>query len=89
MGIKGNVAVVGASQASANGKWDYGAVYMFQLENGKWEQKQKLQPSDLPKNGRWGYGVAFNGSRAIIGGNGDLLTSKTGFAYVCDLITEA
>ncbi|NET44199.1 interleukin-like EMT inducer domain-containing protein [Okeania sp. SIO2B3] len=87
--IKGNVAVVGASQASVNGMWDYGAVYLFQLENGKWEQKQKLHPSDLPKNLGWGYGVAFDGSRAIISGNGDLLGSKTGFAYICDVDTEA
>ncbi|MDJ0516570.1 MAG: interleukin-like EMT inducer domain-containing protein [Trichodesmium sp. MO_231.B1] len=86
--IKGNIAIVGASQASINGKSDYGAIYVFQLENGKWEQKQKLQPSDLPKDGRWGYGSSFDGSRAIISGNGDLLNSKTGFTYICDLIEE-
>lgn len=87
--IGGDVVVVGARDADdASGKTDCGAVYMFQLVNGKWEQKQKLQPSDLPTSACWGWTVAFDGRRAISGAWGYSLNPKPGFAYICDVTTE-
>jgi hypothetical protein len=88
VGIGGDVAIVGARYADVNGKTNCGAAYLFQLVNGKWEQKQKLQPSDLPTKGEWGLHVSFDGRRAIIGGWGNNLSPATGFAYICDVTSE-
>ncbi|MDY7012606.1 MAG: FG-GAP repeat protein, partial [Cyanobacteriota bacterium] len=86
--LDGGVAVVGARYADAGGKVNCGAAYLFQLVNGKWEQKQKLQPSDLPAKGEWSICASFDGSKAIFSSHGRNLRPRVGFAYICDVTTE-
>jgi hypothetical protein len=45
-----------------------GAAYAFKLENGSWNFKQKLTGS----GGFFGYRLATDGTRAIIGANGEI-----------------
>ena len=65
--ISGDLAIVGAYGADAEGKSDAGAAYIFALEGGTWQQKQKLQPSDLQRGDNFGYSVAISGNVATVG----------------------
>ncbi|MEB3827061.1 ricin-type beta-trefoil lectin domain protein [Phormidium sp. CCY1219] len=64
--IEGNEAIVGAGREDSRGN-DTGAAYILQLENGKWQEKQKLMPSDLEPDDRFGSSVALSGNWAIVG----------------------
>ncbi len=65
--IDGKVAIAGSPYADASGKSDCGAAYIFHLEDGKWMQKEKLQPLDLKNHDRFGNAVAIDGNVAIVG----------------------
>ncbi|NES25677.1 MAG: hypothetical protein F6K41_43975, partial [Symploca sp. SIO3E6] len=65
--ISEEVAIVGALYAEASGKYNAGAAYIFKLEGGTWQQKQKLQPADLQQNDRFGHSVTISGEVAIVG----------------------
>ncbi|GAB1543255.1 hypothetical protein NUACC21_59290 [Scytonema sp. NUACC21] len=86
--IHGNWAIIGASHAKATSIQDAGAAYVFHLENGVWQQKQKLQPQDLSFNQCFGNVIAMTGEWAIIGG-GDRYSSasvkRPGGAYLYHL----
>ncbi|MDZ8262871.1 LamG-like jellyroll fold domain-containing protein [Nostoc sp. ChiQUE01b] len=86
--IKGNWAIIGASHAKSTTIQDAGAAYVFYLENGVWQQKQKLQPEDLGVNQCFGNVIAMTSEWAIIGG-GDRYTSasikRPGGAYIYHL----
>ncbi|MDZ8262872.1 LamG-like jellyroll fold domain-containing protein [Nostoc sp. ChiQUE01b] len=84
--ISGEWALIGAYNARANGNRGAGAVYVFRLENGIWQQIQKLQPKDLGVNQCFGNSIAISGEWAIIGG-GDRYASANvkrpfGGAYI-------
>ncbi|MBE9125085.1 hypothetical protein IQ258_02660 [Coleofasciculus sp. LEGE 07081] len=68
--ISGDVAIVGAYFADAEGRPDAGSAYIFHLENGQWHPKQKLQPSDLQQGDYFGNSVAISGELAIVGAYG-------------------
>ncbi|MDZ8237186.1 MAG: LamG-like jellyroll fold domain-containing protein [Nostoc sp. ChiQUE01a] len=86
--INGNWAIIGASHAKSTTIQDAGAAYVFYLENGVWQQKQKLQPEDLGVNQCFGNVIAMTSEWAIIGG-GDRYTSasikRPGGAYIYHL----
>ena len=66
--ISGEWAMIGASHARARGLQQVGAVYVFHLENGVWQEKQKLQPLDLGAKQCFGHAIAIGGEWAMIGG---------------------
>jgi len=66
--ISGKVAVVGAMWVDVPAT-NAGAVYIFQLENGKWQLKQKVQPEKLAYYEWFGHSVAVDGEIALVRGN--------------------
>ncbi|MFN6531150.1 LamG-like jellyroll fold domain-containing protein [Nostoc sp. ChiSLP03a] len=86
--INGNWVIIGASHSNSITIQDAGAAYVFYLENGVWQQKQKLQPQDLGVNQCFGNIIAMTAEWAIIGG-GDRYTSasikRPGGAYIYHL----
>ncbi|MBT5910423.1 MAG: tandem-95 repeat protein, partial [Opitutae bacterium] len=81
--LDGNLTVVGANKADANGL-DSGAAYVFNYDaNGSWSQEQKLLPAVHTTGDEFGTSVAILGSVALVGsikadGNG----TDSGAAYV-------
>ncbi|MBW4493763.1 MAG: hypothetical protein KME26_11890 [Oscillatoria princeps RMCB-10] len=77
-------AIVGVGRAGAAGKQNAGAAYIFQCENGVWQQKRKLQPEELQPDDRFGCAVAISGSRAMVGAGYARTSGKSraGAAYV-------
>ena len=53
------------SQESADSQNGDGVVYLFALQNGKWELRQTLNPAR--KKGRFGASLALDGDRLIVG----------------------
>jgi hypothetical protein len=66
--ISGKVAVVGAMWVDVPAV-NAGAAYIFQLENGKWQLKQKVQPEKLAYYEWFGHSVAVDGEIALVRGN--------------------
>src|SRR6185503_17905708 len=52
--------IIGAPQDGELGNWA-GAVYVFHLNGGSWEQVQKLTPSDLASDSYFGTAVTISG----------------------------
>lgn len=94
--ISGDFAIVGARRADeAMGEPDDaldgpGAAYIFQIENGVWNEKQKLIASDAQSEDSFGRSVSVSGYVAIVGapyedgGNGDPL-QNAGAVYIFQL----
>lgn len=81
--ISGDYAIVGSPDdddvAAAAG-----SVYIFKRDSGgTWTQQQKLVPSDHAGGDFFGWSVAIDGTRAVIGSA--YKASSTGAAYVFDL----
>lgn len=88
--ISGNLAIVGAYMAEAPGKTNAGAAYIFALEDGKWVQKQKLQPGELAANDYFGYSVAIENDTAMVGAylREDDGNANAGAVYVFELESD-
>ena len=84
VGISANIAIVGTYFADSENSKYAGSAYIFQLENRQWQQKQKLQPSDLGNRNYFGYSVAISDRVAIVGAYGVNAqgVSYTGSAYI-------
>jgi len=85
------IALVGAYYAQNLSKQTVGAAYVFELEGEIWQQKQRLQPSDLQLNAGFGTAVAIEGKLAVVGApqeprNGE--RKKVGAAYLYQLEGE-
>ena len=80
--LSGNQLIVGAWGSDDDGAVS-GSAYIFYLEDGIWEEAQKITASDADGNDAFGKPVAISGYTAIIGamGNADA-GSFTGSAYV-------
>ncbi len=83
MDLKGTTMIVGApgAESLSNPVRNHGAAYVFDLENGSWEQSAKLNPStnaggqnDLD---RCGESVAFAGDYYLVGCPQDDTQGKT------------
>jgi hypothetical protein len=85
--ISGDWAIVGAHLAAAGSEVNAGAAYLFHLENGQWQQKQKLQPSGLKSGDGFGRSVAIGDRWAVVGASGSDLPNaqNTGTAYIYGL----
>jgi hypothetical protein len=61
--INGNVMAVGCPEENNN----FGAVYLFENQNGTWVQTHRLVSPDAPSWGDWfGYAIAWAGDDLII-----------------------
>jgi len=83
--ISEDVAVVGAVHDDANGTRS-GSAYIFARDTGMWDQIAKVLPSDGAAGDEFGFSVAVNGARVIVGSyKDDDLGSGSGSAYIGDL----
>ena len=82
LALSGNLLLVGAPQADGPGS-NSGAAYLYELNGSTWTQAQKLAPSSLSVDDKFGYSVALSSNLAFVGAvNGDSNTSNTGCVYV-------
>ena len=80
--ISGDYVVVGAYQNDDSGS-DSGSAYIFKRSGTTWSQEAKLLASDGAMDDRFGYYVAIDRDRAIIGAHlNDDLGSGSGSAYI-------
>jgi hypothetical protein len=74
--LSGNRALIGASAANSAP----GAAYIFVFDGSNWSQEAKLISSGSATNDYFGAAVALQGSRALVGANGQ--NSNKGAAYI-------
>ncbi|MGK7932623.1 MAG: interleukin-like EMT inducer domain-containing protein [Microcystaceae cyanobacterium] len=77
--LEGATALVGAYNSVNLMRHSTGAVYVFQENEGVWQDKQKLQPKDLQKGDSFGCAVAISGEFAAVGA---YLGQETGVVYL-------
>jgi endogenous inhibitor of DNA gyrase (YacG/DUF329 family) len=82
----GTRAIVGAYADDATGGANSGAAYIFVQDGSSWVQESKLVPSDSEASAQFGWScsISSDGTRAIVGAQGDDATGGTdsGAAYV-------
>ena len=80
--LSGDVTVVSArlhDQLASNA----GAVYVYRFDGAQWNEEQKLTASDGAANDMFGYSVAIDGSRILVGATRhDDVINDSGAAYV-------
>jgi hypothetical protein len=64
--IQGNVLVVG-SRLADTGNIDAGAAYVFELEGDQWNWTDRLFAADIDASDQFGYSVAVDGDRIVVG----------------------
>ncbi len=81
--VSGNWAIAGAPEDEPNGSKS-GSVYIYQLVNGTWEEKQNLIPSDGSADDQFGYSVSISGDWAAVGAPyyGPSATQTDGKVYI-------
>ena len=80
--VDGNLAVVGAPYDDDRGA-DSGAAYVFHRQGAGWTQEAKLVASDGAAADHFGFYVAIDGNRVVVGAPDDDDTgTDTGSAYV-------
>lgn len=69
--VRGDIALVGAPGVAGSGTEDLGIVYVYRRSGGAWIPETALQSrcaSASAERGRFGRRIAFDGTRALIGG---------------------
>jgi len=85
--LDGAHLIVGAPLSDGDGN-NSGAAYIFEFNGATWTQAQKLAPSSLSVDDKFGYSVALSGNIAFVGAvNGDSNVSNTGCVYVFEKIS--
>lgn len=82
--ITGNRAIIGASGDTIGANALQGSAYIFTYLAYSWNQTTKLTASDGSSGDQFGYRVALDPDRALIGAPGDDITANTdiGSAYI-------
>jgi hypothetical protein len=83
--IDGDVAIAGGFFIYNSSNVKTGGAYIFQSQNGQWQQVQKLQPHDLTWDDWFGAPLALKGDLAIVGAHGANSPSgvgEVGAAYI-------
>ncbi len=79
--LDGKRALVGAMRESEAAN-NAGSVYAFEWNGSSWIQSQKFQSSDIEGSDNFGFSVAVDGKRALVGAhNGDTTANNSGAAY--------
>ena len=81
--LQGNSAVVGAYRDSTAG-YEAGAAYVFENRGGKWSAGAKVTPNDARASQYFGWSVAIEGPRVVVGAwyDGDGTADPLGSVYV-------
>jgi subtilisin-like proprotein convertase family protein len=86
--ISDHYAVVGAFADDAKGSKS-GSAYVFENNDGIWQQVAKLIPSDGTRDDFFGWSVAISGNNIIVGAYGDDdKGSRSGSAYIFQRVHE-
>ncbi len=87
--ISGSRILVGARNVDCAAGTDCGAAYQYQFDGLEWKQGDPIQGPSLEAGARFGFGVALDGSRAVVGADqADCpVGSGCGAAYVLLLTT--
>ena len=81
--IDSDTVIIGAYLDDTDKGYDSGSTYIFRKVGGIWEQKAKLTASDGAASDFFGWSVAINGDRAVVGARGDDDNgSNSGSAYI-------
>lgn len=65
--ISGKLAIVGAQYGSSPNYPRSGATYTFERDSDRWKPKLKLYGSDCQSGDHFGYAVAIDGNRVLVG----------------------
>ena len=80
--VDGDRAVVGANTDEANGDLS-GSAYIFEFDGTIWSQVAKLTASDGEEVDQFGYSVAVDGDRVVIGAPfNDEIAANSGAVYI-------
>ena len=83
--LQGDTLLVGAFENDANGLDEAGAAYVFTRSGSTWTERAKLVASDAAAGDQFGFSVALDGDRAVIGAryrNDNIGFPDHGAAYV-------
>lgn len=85
--IDSNYIMIGAFNDDIGENIDQGSVYVFKLESGVWNQKQKLTGSNGGPGDIFGINIAMNNGNAVVGASRDDIGIATdaGSAYIFKL----
>ncbi len=86
--MSGNRILIGAEWVEYPDFDDAGAAYMFEQQDGTWDQVAKFSASQMTIDGHFGNAVDMDGNRAVVGSMfGDSgAEERTGAAYVFERI---
>ncbi len=87
LGIDSNYAIIGAYMDDVGENLDQGSVYVFKLENGVWNQVQKVIGSNGGSGDIFGINISLSKGNLVVGAPRDDIASATdaGSAYVFKL----
>ncbi len=82
LAVSGDAAIVGAEWDDSLGR-NVGSAYVFERVSEEWVLVQELVPSDGQPGDHFGFSVAIDGARAVVGTEwGTGLVPRSGSAYV-------
>lgn len=70
--VSGHTAFVGAYRAAVEQNNNHGAVYMFTRDDVTWSFQQKLAAADGAASDRFGYAIALDEGKMLIGASGHM-----------------
>ncbi len=68
--VDGEAVVVGAPRDRHGSRQNAGSAYVFGREGSEWVEREKLTASDAAANSEFGYAVAVDGGRVLVGAPG-------------------
>jgi hypothetical protein len=81
--IDGSTLVVGSQSEFPQGVFSAGSAYVFELRGGEWRETAKLNSAPPASNALFGYSVAIDGDRILVGArNEHAVALNSGAAYV-------
>ncbi len=81
--IDGSTLVVGSQTEDPQGVFAAGSAYVFELRGGAWRQTAKLNSAPLVSDAFFGYSVAIDGDRILVGARTEhAVALNSGAAYV-------
>ena len=75
--LSGATAIVGAYRHQVGANASQGTAYIFVQEGGRWTQQAELTASDGQTDDELGLAVSVDGTTAIVGAAGHLLSAST------------
>ena len=87
--LSGDRALIGAGFDDGPGGLDSGSAYLFELQGPTWSEVQKLSAQDATLGDLFGFSVAIDGDRAMVGAPlDDHSLADAGSAYIFERIGD-